>query len=429
MYLPETADFAPRTFDPDAADSEPEPPLARRSDWVSVTLDLGDGPRAYRRETHTMPQWAGSCWYELRYLDPDNSEAFCDPVNERYWMGPQGDVDGGATAGNEAGASAGSGHLDPGGVDLYVGGVEHAVLHLLYARFWHKVLYDLGHVESREPYRRLVTNGYIQAYSYTDSRGIHVPADEVEERDGAFWWRDTRVSRSLTKMGKSLRNMVSPDDICAEYGADSFRLYVMAMGPLRVSRPWDPHGIVGAHRFLRRVWRLFVDEETGATRELSEREPGPATRGLLHKTIDTVRRDMDDLAFNTAVARLMELVRDATGRERRLSRELAEPLVLMLAPFAPHLAEELWSRLGHAESLTTAAYPSADPAQLVVDAVTCVVQVAGRLRDRIEVSPGIGDEDLRRRALASPKVQSALDGRQIRSVVVRAPRLVNIVPR
>jgi leucyl-tRNA synthetase len=379
-----------------------------------VTLDLcdGAGPREFRRETHTMPQWAGSCWYELRYLDPDNSDAFCDPANERYWMGPQGGVD----------------STDPGGVDLYVGGVEHAVLHLLYARFWHKVLYDLGHVESREPFRRLVTNGYIQAYSYTDARGGRVPADEVEERGGGYWWRDRPVARSLTKMGKSLRNMVSPDEICAEYGADSLRMYVMAMGPLRVDRPWDPRGIVGVHRFLRRVWRLFVDEESGASRELVDREPDAATRSLLHRTIDTVRRDMDDLAFNTAVARLIELVRDASGRGH-LSREVAEPLVLMLAPFAPHLGEELWSRLGHPESLTTAEYPSADPAHLVVASVTCVVQVAGRVRDRIEVPAGVAAADLRRQALASPKVQAALAGREVRTIVVRPPGLVNVVPR
>jgi leucyl-tRNA synthetase len=407
VELPEVADFAPRTYDPDDADSEPEAPLARIPGWTSVRLDLGDGPRTYRRETHTMPQWAGSCWYELRYLDPDNTAAFCDPVNERWWMGPRDEH-------------------DCGGVDLYVGGVEHAVLHLLYARFWHKVLYDLGYVSSREPFRRLVTNGYVLAYSYTDARGVHVPADEVEERDGRFFWRGQPVTRGLGKMGKSLRNMVLPDEMCDEYGADSFRVYVMSMGPLHASRPWDPHGIVGAHRFLQRVWRLLVDEQSGR----SVVDDGPAddaTRRLLHKTIDAVGRDMAELAFNTAIARLMELVRGLAALDRT-PREVAEPLVLMLAPFAPHLAEELWSRLGHDDSVVRQPFPEADPTYLVAATVTCVVQVAGRVRDRWEVPPDIEPDELRARALASPKVRAALGGRVVVRTVVRAPRLVNVVP-
>ncbi|HZC26633.1 MAG TPA: class I tRNA ligase family protein [Actinopolymorphaceae bacterium] len=417
VELPETSDFAPRTYDPDDADSEPEAPLARLGEWVTVTLDLGDGPREYRRETHTMPQWAGSCWYELRYVDPDNDKVFCDPANERYWMGPQGEVDGGPRD------SAGR---DPGGVDLYVGGVEHAVLHLLYARFWHKVLYDLGHVSSREPFRRLVTNGYIQAYSYTDSRGVYVPAAEVEERDGGFWWNGRPVDRALGKIGKSLRNMITPDEMCEEYGADTFRVYSMVSGPLRVSRPWDPQGIVGAQRFLQRVWRTVLDEETGATR-VTDTPMDAATRSLLHKTIATVRTDMEELAFNTAIARLMELARHATGLTV-LPRALAEPMVLMLAPFAPHLAEELWRRLGHPHSLAYEPYPEADP-QLVAERVaTCVVQVAGRLRDKLEVPVDIGEEELRTRALASSRVQRALAGRPVARVVVRGHRLVNVVP-
>ncbi|WP_020577320.1 class I tRNA ligase family protein [Actinopolymorpha alba] len=407
VVLPETTDFAPRTYDPEDAGSEPEAPLARLREWVSVRLDLGDGPKDYRRETHTMPQWAGSCWYELRYLDPTNDEAFCDPANERYWMGPQGDLDG-------------------GGVDLYVGGVEHAVLHLLYARFWHKVLHDLGYVSSREPFRRLVNNGYIQAYSYTDARGVYVPAAEVEERDGGYYWRGELVRRSLGKMGKSLRNMVTPDEMCDEYGADTFRVYVMSTGPLHASRPWDPHGIVGAHRFLQRVWRALVDEESGALR-VTDSPADDATRRLLHKTIDAVRQDLDDLAFNTAIARLMELVRGVVAFEA-VPREVAGPLVLLLAPFAPHLAEELWSRLGSADSLAYLPYPQADPAYLTEDLVTCVVQVAGRVRDRLEVPAAIAEEALRQRALASEKVRAALAGRGVRTVIVRAPRLVNVVP-
>jgi len=402
IELPETDDFAPTTYDPDDEDSLPQPPLERLQDWVEVKLDLGDGPRTYRRETNTMPQWAGSCWYELRYLDPANDGAFVDPAVERYWMGG-----------------------DPGGVDLYVGGVEHAVLHLLYARFWHKVLYDLGHLSSREPYRRLVTNGYIQAYSYTDERGVYVPADEVEERDGAYWWQGRPVTRSLGKMGKSLRNMVRPDDICDQYGADTFRVYVMSTGPLEASRPWNPSGIGGSHRFLQRVWRCAVDEQTGDP-IVSDTAPDEATNLLLHKTIDTVGRDLDNLAFNTAIARLTELTRHLTGLTVK-PRVAVEQLIRMVAPLAPHLAEELWSRLGHETVLAYEPFPQADPALLAVDHVTCVVQVDGKLRERIEVAPQITDDDLRALALAAPRIVAAIGDKPVRRVVVRAPALVNIV--
>ena len=239
-----------KTFAEDDTDSEPEPPLARKADWVEVTLDLGDGPKPYRRETNTMPQWAGSCWYELRYLDPTNTERFVDPEVERYWMGPQGD-----------------GHT--GGVDLYVGGVEHAVLHLLYARFWHKVLFDLGHVSSSEPFHRLFNQGMIQAYAYTDERGGYVPAAEVVRGSAtaaAFTYEGKPVTREYGKIGKSLKNMVTPDEMYDAYGADTFRVYEMSMGPLDVSRPWETRAVVGSQRFLQRLWRNVVDEETGELR-------------------------------------------------------------------------------------------------------------------------------------------------------------------
>ncbi|HEY8456609.1 MAG TPA: class I tRNA ligase family protein [Actinopolymorphaceae bacterium] len=395
--------------DPFDKDSEPEPPLARLTDWATVRLDLGDGPKTYRRETHTMPQWAGSCWYELRYLDPRNDRQFCDPAIEKYWMGPRGEA-------------------DPGGVDLYVGGVEHAVLHLLYARFWHKVLYDLGYVSSKEPFRRLVTIGYIQAYAYTDERGVYVPAAEVEECDGQFFHQGRPVRRSLGKMGKSLRNMVTPDEMCETYGADTFRLYVMSTGPLRVCRPWDARGIVGLHRFLQRVWRTFVDEESGDLRVV-DAPAKPETRRQLHRTIAAVGKDMDDLAFNTAIARLIELSKHLSGLDA-MPREAAEPYVLMLAPFAPHIAEELWARLQGAErSLAYVPYPEPDPACLVAETVTCVVQVAGKVRDRLEVPREIGEAELQELALASAKVRTALAGLEVAKVVVGAPRLVNVVPR
>ncbi len=214
MLLPEVDDYSPRTFAEDDVTSDPEPPLGRAEDWVEVELDLGDGPRTYRRELSTMPNWAGSCWYELRYLDPTNEDAIVDPAVERYWMGPQheGDV---------------------GGVDLYVGGVEHAVLHLLYARFWHKVLHDLGHVSSSEPFRRLVNQGYIQAAAYTDDRGFYVEASEVTEEGGRFFHGGQPVHREYGKIGKSLKNMITPDDLIAEFGADTLRLYEMFTGPAR----------------------------------------------------------------------------------------------------------------------------------------------------------------------------------------------------
>ncbi|MET9023144.1 class I tRNA ligase family protein [Actinopolymorpha sp. NPDC004070] len=415
VVLPQTPEYAPITFDPDDASSEPVAPLGRLTDWVEVTLDLGDGPRTYRRETNTMPQWAGSCWYELRYLDPRNDEHFCDPALERHWLGSRGGT-------------------DPGGVDLYVGGVEHAVLHLLYARFWHKVLYDLGHVSSREPFRRLVNNGYIQAYSYTDERGVYVPAAEVVERDGTFWWRDRPVTRSLGKMGKSLRNMVTPDELCERYGADTFRVYVMASGPLQASRPWDPRGIVGAQRFLQRVWRSLVDEETGATRVVDE-PAGEETLRLLHLTIAGVRDDLDALSFHTAVARLTRLSRHVAGLAGEVPAEVARPMVLMLAPFAPHLAEELWQRLGaeqatprQAGSLAYLPFSEADPAYLGARTVTCVVQVSGKLRGRMDVPPDITADELRQRALDIEPVRRALRGRAVSRVVVRPPGLVNIVP-
>ncbi|HEU4492108.1 MAG TPA: leucine--tRNA ligase [Jiangellales bacterium] len=408
VELPDVTHYAPTTFDPDDAASEPAPPLARAVGWVEAELDLGDGPRRYRRETNTMPNWAGSCWYELRYLDPANHEVFVDPDVERYWMGPQreGDV---------------------GGVDLYVGGVEHAVLHLLYARFWHKVLYDLGHLSSEEPFRRLFNQGYIQAFAYVDERGVYVPAEEVEEQpDGSYQWRGARVEREYGKMGKSLKNSVTPDQMFAEFGADTLRLYEMSMGPLDVSRPWETRAVVGSYRFLQRVWRNVVSEQSGEP-VVSEDPADEDTRRLLHRTIHSVRTELDGLRFNTAIARLIELNNHLTKLEV-VPREVAEPMVLMLAPFAPHAAEELWARLGYSDSLAYVPFPEADLALLLEETVTCVVQVAGKVRDRLEVPPSVDDDELRRLALASPAVQRVLDGRGVRTVVVRAPRLVNVVP-
>lgn len=410
LELPEVEDYSPRTFDPEDADTQPETPLSRNADWVNVTLDLGDGagPRKYRRETNTMPNWAGSCWYELRYLDPNNDRQLVDPEIEQYWMGPR---EGQPT----------------GGVDLYVGGAEHAVLHLLYARFWSKVLHDLGHISSAEPFHKLYNQGMIQAFVYRDSRGIAVPAAEVEERDGAFYYEGEKVSRVLGKMGKSLKNAVTPDEICAEYGADTLRLYEMAMGPLDVSRPWDTRAVVGQYRLLQRLWRNVVDEETGEV-TVVDTEPGEDALRALHKAIDGVGQDLEGMRFNTAIAKITELNNHLTKAGGPLSRSVAERLVLLIAPLAPHVAEELWRRLGHTESVVHQDFPVADPAYVVDETVTCVVQIKGKVRARLEISPSITDEELETLALADPAVVAALGGAGIRKVIVRAPKLVNIVP-
>ena len=417
LELPEIDDYSPKTFAPDDATSTPEPPLSRATEWVEVELDLGDGDgvKTYRRETNTMPNWAGSCWYYLRYLDPANTEAVVDPANEAYWMGPH--------AAPVSGAPADA--TDPGGVDLYVGGAEHAVLHLLYARFWHKVLHDLGHLSSEEPFRKYFAQGMLQAPAYTDARGQYVPAAEVVQVEGDFTWNGEPVTREFGKIGKSLKNVISPDDMCEAYGADTFRVYEMSMGPLELSKPWDTRSVVGSQRFLQRLWRNVVDEETGEVR-VSDTDLDDATLRLVHRTIEGVRADYDGLRFNTAIAKLIELNNHLTKMDVP-PRATVEPLVLMVAPVAPHLAEELWSRLGHDGSLTYVDFPVADPALLVEDTVTCVVQIKGKVRARMEVAADISDADLEAAALAEPRIAELVADTQVRKVIVRAPSLVNIV--
>ncbi|MGO1294794.1 MAG: leucine--tRNA ligase [Cellulosimicrobium funkei] len=418
--LPDVPDYAPRTFDADDADSSPEAPLGRNDEWVNVTLDLGDGPKQYRRDTNTMPNWAGSCWYYLRYLDPQwdggEQDTVVDAELERYWMGP------------EHNPSAGR----AGGVDLYVGGVEHAVLHLLYARFWHKVLYDLGHVSSVEPFHKLFNQGYVQAYAFTDARGQYVPATEVTEEpapDGSgevvYRWNGEVVQREYGKMGKSLKNVVTPDEMYAEYGADTFRVYEMSMGPLDLSRPWETRAVVGSQRFLQRLWRNVVSEETGEVTVVDE-PASPETLRAVHRAIADVRVEMEHMRPNTAIAKLITLNNHLTSLDR-VPREAVEPLVLMTAPVAPHIAEELWERLGHDRSLAHEPFPTADERYLVEDTVTCIVQVKGKVRGRIEVPPSISEEDLTAAALAEPNVVRAIDGAEVRKVIVRAPKLFKIV--
>ena len=408
VLLPEVDDFSPRTFADDDETSMPEAPLARAHDWVEVTLDLGDGPRTYWRETNTMPQWAGSCWYELRYLDPTNENAFVDADVERYWMGP-------------------SHPGDPGGVDLYVGGVEHAVLHLLYARFWHKVLFDLGHTSSFEPYRRLYNQGYILAAAYQDPRGMYVDAAAVEERDGKYYLGSIEVKREMGKMGKSLKNGISPDDYYREYGADTLRLYEMFTGPLDQERPWETRAIVGVHRFLQRLWRLLIDEDTGELR-VGDEPADDDTRRALHRTIDAVRTDMANLRFNTAIAKLTELNNHVTAKAASTTpREVAEGLVLMVAPLAPHIAEELWHRLGHTDSVVYAPFPEADPALLVEDTVEIPVQVKGKVRAHVTVAADASADAIEAMALADPSVAKAIGDSTVKRVVVVPGRMVNVV--
>ena len=409
LELPPTDDFSPKSFASDDADSLPEPPLGRLPDWVNVTLDLGDGPKPYRRETSTMPNWAGSCWYQLRYLDPNDSDRIVDPDVERYWLGPTSD-------------------RPLGGVQLYVGGVEHAVLHLLYARFWHKVLFDLGYVSSSEPFHKLVNQGYVQAFSYTDARGAYVPAADVVEHDGSWFYDDEPVHREYGKMGKSQRNVTTPDEMYRAYGADTLRLFEMFTGPLEQSRPWDTKAVVGSYRLLQRIWRVVLDENSGAV-HVSDDEPATELNRLLHKTIAAVREGMETLRFNTSIARITELTNAVTQAYPNggVPRTVAEPLVLMLAPLAPHAAEELWSKLGHDQTLAWHTFPEADPALLVEDTVQIPVQVNGKLRSVIFVPAGSDGAFLESTAREDDKVVAALGDSDVRRVITVPGRLVNFV--
>ncbi len=407
VELPELVDWAPRAL---ARDSEPEPPLGRVTEWVETDLDLGGGVRRYRRELNTMPQWAGSCWYYLRYLDPRNDGCLVDPDVERYWMAdpePEG----------------------VGGVDLYVGGVEHAVLHLLYARFWHKVLYDLGHVSGPEPFKRLVNQGYIQAYAFKDGRGIYVPADEVEgSLQAGFTHEGQPVTRELGKMGKSLKNSVTPDDMYVSYGADTLRLYEMFMGPIDQDRPWETRSVIGSQRVLQRVWRNILDEETGELRVTDDGADDELLR-LLHRTIDGVRSDMEGMRFNTAIAKLTELNNELTKRGSGAPRQVADAMVRMLAPLVPHFAEELWHLLhgDGAASVAQTGFPEADPALLVTDTVEVPVQVNGKVRGRVTLAADAGEEAAVSAALAEPNVAAHVGGRELRKQLYVPGRMITLV--
>ncbi|HIW95409.1 MAG TPA: leucine--tRNA ligase [Candidatus Corynebacterium gallistercoris] len=426
VELPEVEDYKPVSFDPDDKDSEPQPPLAKATEWVEATLDLGDGPKTYYRDTNVMPQWAGSSWYQLRYIDPTNDDALVDIDNERYWVGPR-----------EGRPS--------GGVDLYVGGVEHAVLHLLYSRFWHKVMFDLGIVSSFEPYYRLYNQGYIQAYAYTDSRGVYVPAEDVVERDGRFFYnpggtegeagQEIEVFQEYGKMGKSLKNAVSPDEICDNFGADTLRVYEMAMGPLDTSRPWATKDVVGAQRFLQRAWRLAVDEATGEAAVSGDALTDDDLKAL-HRAVAGVHEDYAELRDNTAVAKLIEYVNYLTkayagpaGAAARAPRAAVEPLVQMLAPVAPHIAEEMWKILGHEGGITYESFPTWDEKYLVDDTIELPVQVMGKLRGRITVATDASREEIEAAAVAEPNVAAHIEGKQVAKIIVVPGKMVNVVAK
>ncbi len=373
--------------------SDGKPPLARATDWLRTT-DPETG-RPALRETNTMPQWAGSCWYYLRFIDPKNDQAAWDPEEERYWMP----------------------------VDLYVGGAEHATLHLLYSRFWHHALHDLGLVSTREPFQRLVNQGMIHGTSYRDARGKYYAREEVVEREGEWFTLDgTAVQTRREKMSKSRSNVVNPEDMCREYGADSLRLYEVFMSPLEDGGDWETAGVAGCRRFLDRVWRL-VSEGNKLTQDVVD---APDMERALHGAIKRVRQSVDSLKFNTAVSDLMVFVNEAT-RAERVPIVWFDAFVRILAPFAPHIAEELWAQLGHQNSVSNAAFPEHDEDKLRLDTITVAVQVNGKMRASVEVDAGIDQAALLAFVRAEPNVARHLEGKTIRREVVVPKKLVNFV--
>jgi leucyl-tRNA synthetase len=380
--------------------AEGDPPLARAKDWLEVTLP--DGTKAVR-ETNTMPQWAGSCWYYLRYMDPKNENQAWSRESENYWMP----------------------------VDLYVGGVEHAVLHLLYARFWHKVLYDCGLVHTKEPFQKLFNQGMILAYSYRDKNGKYYHPDDVEERDGKAFLKGTgeELDSQIEKMSKSKLNVVNPDDVIDEYGSDAMRLYELFMGPLEQVKPWQTKGVEGVYRFLQRSWRLLIDEEKG---ELSSRvtdAPGSSEPELwksLHKTIKVVQEHTEQMRFNTAISQMMSFVNEATSA-KTLPKQILKQYLMTLSPYAPHLAEELWERIGEKEIIARAEWPVFDPLLCEEQTITLVIQVNGKKRGELQVAKETDQATLEKLALENEGAQKFMEGKTPRRVIVVPGRLVNIV--
>ncbi len=403
LLLPEMDDFTPASSDDPKA--PPQPPLGKATDWVNTTCPSCGG-RA-KRELNTMPQWAGSCWYYLRYLDPENDSKMVDPKSEKYWMGTS--------------------ETNPlGGVDLYVGGAEHAVLHLLYARFWHKVLYDLGHVSSPEPFYRLFNQGMITSFTYRDSRGVSLPHDQVDTSGDKPVSRETGEELKVTieKMSKSLRNVVNPDDVIEQYGADTFRLYEMFMGPLDASKPWNTRDVPGVHRFLQRVWRMVAGSEDHPS--LVTETEDPDLERSLHKLIRKVGEDYRAMKLNTAIAAMMEFV-NAAYKTGGVSMSQARRFVLLLAPLAPHICEELWQMLGGDGSLAHEPWPQYDESMIVEDTVELPVQVNGKLRSRISAPADADQNTVAVLALEDEKVRAAIGDKTVVKQIVVPGRLVNLV--
>ena len=412
VTLPHMEDFRPTpTDDPNA---EPQTPLSKATDWLTVTRR----GQTFTREVNTMPQWAGSCWYYLRFIDARNEQRFADPAAERYWMGgPDAD-----------------GQPRVGGIDLYMGGAEHAVLHLLYARFWHKLLYDLGHVSTPEPFHKLFNQGMIQSYAYRDERGVVIPLDQVEHHDDQPVHKTTgaKLTASVEKMSKSLKNVVNPDQIISDYGADTLRLYEMYMGPLEASKPWNTRDIVGVHRFLQRVWRLVVvpDESGPAGWKVNPKItdlPEPNLERLLHKTVQKVAHDLARFALNTAIAQMIVWVNEAV-RAERLGRDQLERFLFVLFPFAPHIAAELWERLGHADLINDSArWPAVDENLTRDETVEIAVQVKGKVRGRITVTADASEEAIVAAARDLPTVQREIGDKPLRKTIIVPGRLVNLI--
>ena len=383
-----------------------EPPLARAEDWCSITLP--DGRKA-RRETNTMPQWAGSCWYYLRYMDPTNTEAAFDKDVVNYWQN----------------------------VDLYIGGVEHAVLHLLYSRFWHKVLYDCGLVPTIEPYQKLFNQGMILAYSYRDEKGKYYHPSEVEthrEGDSERYFvkeeflkegqGETEVFSQVEKMSKSKKNTVDPLDIIDQFGADTLRIYEMFMGPLEQVKPWQTNGCKGIRSFLNKAWRLFVNDD-GSNRDFKEGKDDKKVLQALHAAIKESTQGIEALKFNTPVSKMMEFVNAC--KNTRPTKDAAEKFAIILAPYAPHIAEELWERFGYSEGITFAEWPTWDESVFVEDEMTIVVQVRGKVRAKLQVPSAASKEEILAAAKSHENVQKWLDGKQIRKEIYVPKKLVNLV--
>ena len=391
LTLPELDEYKPT--------ADGEPPLARATAWVNTT-DAETGQPA-TRETNTMPQWAGSCWYFLRYCDPTNSEAAWSKEAEEYWMP----------------------------VDLYIGGAEHAVLHLLYSRFWHKVLYDAGYVHTKEPFQKLFNQGMILAYSYKDEQGKYYYPHQVEKQGDGYVVKEKGVSvhTQIEKMSKSRYNVVNPDDVVKAYGADSMRLYEMFMGPLDRDKPWTEEGVQGVHRFLKRAWSLFIDQETGALHSRIVESGGDvAITKEVHKTIKAVTHDIEGLLFNTAIARMMEFV-NAALKVPAIDKAVMEQFILVLAPFAPHMAEEIWQRLGHSDTLAYAGWPKWDESLLVENTIELPIQINGKSRGTVTVAIDADKCTILAAAKAEPKIQAAIEGMTVVKEIYVPGKIVNLV--